>query len=321
MQRTKFTSQNRIPDAINCSITREFTQIPNELLRNPNISHKAKSILCLLLSNREGWTSYIETIKKFSKEGDEAIRSGLSELEEHGYLLRVRYRDKQTKVWRGSFWAYTDIPNNFNMEGQIETVNEMGYEVAFGTENPQVENPDVDILEVEDQRLKIPIYKNTNNNKINIYLSDPDFPQMESNKKVKLNESNSSPKKTEEPPQKKPPIKERNGQYLPIAKRLAEIVKTSKNIKTPPEKLHAWTDPIRRLIESEEVDPVRIDTVLDWYADNIGGPYIPVIESGHSLRDKFIRLETAMKNNGYRDKPRSKPIQAISRPAGKQYPC
>ncbi len=169
--------------------------------------------------------------------------------------------------------------------------------------------------------LKFTNNKFTNNKFTKGELSDPNFPQMESNKKVKLNGSNSSPKKTEEPPQKKPAMKERNGQYLPIAKRLAEIVKTSKNIKTPPEKLHAWTDPIRRLIESEGVDPDRLNTALDWYADNSGGQYIPVIMSGQALKDKFPNLENAMKSNGYRDKPRSKPTQAIGRPAGKQYPC
>ena len=53
MERTKGAVAFNLPDAINCSITKEFTQIPNDLLRNPEISGKAKSILFLLLSKRK----------------------------------------------------------------------------------------------------------------------------------------------------------------------------------------------------------------------------------------------------------------------------
>ena len=87
----------RIPDVINISTTKNFTQVPNDLLRNPEISGKAKALLCLLLSNQEGWYSYMATLQKTMKEGRDAIYSGLSELEEFGYLQRIHYRDTETK--------------------------------------------------------------------------------------------------------------------------------------------------------------------------------------------------------------------------------
>ena len=186
-----FTIEN-IPDAINCSLTKEFTQIPNELLRNPKISGKAKALLCLLLSNKEGWKSYITTIKRMVKEGEDAIRSGISELEEHGYLLRIKYRDKKTKVWRGSFWAYTDLPWKLNIDNQKQIIEQSGFEIPEiqlekikkpDTGNPEPENPDMEnpgLIILMDNNLKV---KNSN-----LSLKDKSF-------KSKLDDS-SNRKKT-----------------------------------------------------------------------------------------------------------------------------
>ena len=100
MNRTKYSEKFNLPDAINCSLTKDFTQVPNALLRNPNITSKAKAILCLLLSNKNGWHSHITVIQKMMKEGTDAIQSGLQELEKHGHLIRLKYRDIQTKIWK-----------------------------------------------------------------------------------------------------------------------------------------------------------------------------------------------------------------------------
>jgi len=109
MQRTK----TRLPDSINLSPTGDFTQVPNDLIRNPAISSKAKVVLIILLSNREGWTSYKSTLRLSMKEGINSVDQSLKELEELGYLMRIRYKDKNSKQFTGTLWAYTDIPNNF----------------------------------------------------------------------------------------------------------------------------------------------------------------------------------------------------------------
>ena len=124
MKRTKHKIV--FPDAINCSITKDFTQVPNNLLRNPAISGKAKALLCLLLSNKDGWKSYFTTIKQMMKEGDSALRSSVNELEEHQYLLRIRYKNKQTKQFAGSFWAYTDTQGEFNLSEHLEALETKG---------------------------------------------------------------------------------------------------------------------------------------------------------------------------------------------------
>ena len=175
MERTKGVATLNLPDAINCSITKDFTQIHNNLLRNPEISGKAKSILFLLISNREGWKSHIIAIKNNMKEGEEAIRSGLLELEKHGYLIRLRYRDKITKSWKGSFWAYTDLPHRFVIQNQFDYIEKSGLEIPSLEEpdNPQVGNPNVANPEVENHGLKILIYKNNKLEKEQIiYISN-----------------------------------------------------------------------------------------------------------------------------------------------------
>ena len=115
MQRSKNHHDNsRIPDAINQSLEEDYARIPNDILRNPDLSFRAKGVLCLLLSNRDGWKSYMNTLLSFTIEGKEAIRKALVELETNGYLRRVQYRDIHTKHIIGYIWAYTNEAFVFN---------------------------------------------------------------------------------------------------------------------------------------------------------------------------------------------------------------
>lgn len=128
-----------IPDAINKSKSRNFTQIPNEFLRNPDISAKAKTVLSILLSNSEGWTSYFSTLQKMMKEGEDAIKSALVELQNHGYLMKLKYRDKNSKHIRGSVWVYSDEPGEFpELEKTEKILNQYNMEfLPYDTENFQ----------------------------------------------------------------------------------------------------------------------------------------------------------------------------------------
>jgi len=137
-----------LPDAINASTSKDFSIVANSITRNPNISGKAKSILTLLLSNKEGWTTYFTTMKTMMQEGEDALRSGVAELEKHQLLIRVKYRDKITKKFVGSFWAYTDNPGSFRMEWHLKTLESHGWEPVFPNRKPRRgkpyrENPDM----------------------------------------------------------------------------------------------------------------------------------------------------------------------------------
>ena len=102
---------------------------------------------------------------------------------------------------------------------------------------------------------------------------------------------------------KKPNAQERNKQYLPLAECLSKIICSKKNIKHTRNQINSWTNDIRRLHEDNGIDPERIKSVLSWYQKNIGGQYIPVVESGSSLRIKFTKLEDAIERQGGQTTP------------------
>lgn len=93
--------------------------------------------------------------------------------------------------------------------------------------------------------------------------------------------------------------KKKNNIYLPLAKKLQQAIQSKKNISHTPAQIESWSKEIKRLIIQNKVSYERVENVIDWYGDNIGGQFIPVVESGSSLREKFSRLETAMERNGY----------------------
>ena len=105
--------------------------------------------------------------------------------------------------------------------------------------------------------------------------------------------------------QNTPSLKERNKIYLPQADFLANIVCSTKNVKISAPKLNSWAAEIRKIVETDGVTIDRIDKALEWYKNNAGREYIPVIESGTSLRNKFLMLENAIA----REQKSTKPVQ------------
>ena len=92
----------------------------------------------------------------------------------------------------------------------------------------------------------------------------------------------------------KPSIQERNTQFIPLTEQLSSIIQTNKSITHNKQQIKSWANELRKLHEGNKISIERMQKTLDWYEDNIGGQYIPVIESGDSFRQKFIRLEDAM---------------------------
>jgi hypothetical protein len=117
------------------------------------------------------------------------------------------------------------------------------------------------------------------------------------NNNIKLHSPEQNSGEIDSSKSKKLSIVERNKQCLPICSKLSQIIRSKKNIKHTPTQLRSWSNEIRKLIEGNKISADRINQVLDWYKGTIGEKYIPVIESGASLREKFTRLEDAMKRD------------------------
>lgn len=104
-------------------------------------------------------------------------------------------------------------------------------------------------------------------------------------------------------------------EFLPLAHQLANIIQSNKRITIPLHQRQSWALSIRRLCSSVHINPGRVKRALDWYADHAGEPYVPVIESGQTLRDKFLKLEAAIE----RDHPGNNRGQRDTRPTQSQH--
>ena len=106
-----------------------FTVVSNDILMNNFMSMKATCLLLKMLGRPDNWDYTINGMKTFCKEGRDAIRSALQELEYFGYLERRKVRDARGR--------YTDI-EYIIYEEPISSPPQSGYPES---ENPSLENP------------------------------------------------------------------------------------------------------------------------------------------------------------------------------------
>lgn len=76
---------------------RGYTNIPNSIFMNKNLSNKAKGLLCTLLSLPPHWKFTEQGLVTLSKDGRDSVRSALKELETTGYVHREKERVRNEK--------------------------------------------------------------------------------------------------------------------------------------------------------------------------------------------------------------------------------
>lgn len=113
-----------------------------------------------------------------------------------------------------------------------------------------------------------------------------------------------------------PDLEEKNEYYLPYVQRLAQIVfstpgamRSKQKVQLDAARTKQWVNEIRLLCDKDGVTTNKLSRVLDWYADHIGGEYIPVVKSGSSLREKWPNLLAAI------ERGKSKPKSSGSKPS------
>ena len=72
-----------------------FTAVPNRILEDEELSWRAKGLWSWLSGRPDGWTTNVELMTRQGKEGRDAVRKALSELEESGYLIREAIKDRR----------------------------------------------------------------------------------------------------------------------------------------------------------------------------------------------------------------------------------
>ena len=94
-----------------------WTVIRNEVINDDRLSFKATGVLVYILSKPDHWqtsTAHLATVKK---EGLDAIRTAMTELERAGYVKRRRYQDTLGR------WKYDiDVYDN-PVQKPVQTVD------------------------------------------------------------------------------------------------------------------------------------------------------------------------------------------------------
>ena len=154
-------------------ITTKFGVIPNSILNDKTLSAKAKGLWVYLQSKPENWNFSTERIANDFSDGITAIRSGLQELENAGYLIREA--DRSEGKFNGYDYTLTDEP----MLGKPSSENPP-------TVNPSTENLQ-DISNIEYSKKEI-VKKRENTQAFDFlkkhYKSNLDVFEMQNKKNV-----------------------------------------------------------------------------------------------------------------------------------------
>ena len=176
--------------------TRDYTVMSNHHLKNRLLSLKAKGLLSVMLSLPDEWDYTLRGLAAISKEGVDAIREAIRDLEDAGYIVRSRGRNEKGQLSGTEYMIYEhpqqsadaapvlDIPTqeksvvadepkresesikslDFNTSKTIsescETPNSSGKTPMW--ENPTLENPTL-----ENPTLENPTQLNTKRSKTN----------------------------------------------------------------------------------------------------------------------------------------------------------
>ena len=97
-----------------------FAQIHNAALADGTLSFKARGILAFLLSRPPGWQTSAERLARSGVDGERAIKSGLKELEDRGYLKRTRSHNPDG-TWRHE-QVITDQPELVKDGDEMPTI-------------------------------------------------------------------------------------------------------------------------------------------------------------------------------------------------------
>jgi hypothetical protein len=87
-----------------------YTVVPNEPLRDRDLSWKAKGLLVYLLSMDEEWVVYKKDLSKRSKDGYDSTDSAFKELENHGYIINEGKSSNELGLFSGNDYSVFPTP-------------------------------------------------------------------------------------------------------------------------------------------------------------------------------------------------------------------
>jgi hypothetical protein len=88
---------------------RDFTILPNALLRDSKLSFKARGVLAMILTNGDEWVVNAGWVQSQGTEGREAVKGALDELRDDGYARYEKAQDAHGQ-WTIHRWTFYDEP-------------------------------------------------------------------------------------------------------------------------------------------------------------------------------------------------------------------
>ena len=134
--------------------TKDYTIMANHHLKNRDLSLKAKGLLSVMLSLPEDWHFTVHGLVSICKEGRDSNSGAVRELEEAGYIVRHRLRDKEGHINGLEYIIYEtpQKPENNGPDGGKTPV-----EVEANTEEATEE---VDVPSKPESRMTAPVTEN-----------------------------------------------------------------------------------------------------------------------------------------------------------------
>ena len=165
-----------------------YTVMANYHLRDNRLSLKAKGLMSVMLSLPDDWDYTLRGLACICKEGVDAIREAIRELERAGYILRSRERNEKGQMKNTEYVIYEEPQE----PETLDDCDNEDYAPILGSptlEKPTLENPTLDHPTLENPALDHPALENPT--QININKTNTE-PKKEKNKKVR-NEPNPYP--------------------------------------------------------------------------------------------------------------------------------
>ena len=90
-----------------------FTQISNAFVQSDKISSKAKIVMCVMQSLPDTWKYSVNGLRGYFKESKDFIQTGIHDLENLGYLVRIQLQKEHGKFGQ----------NIYIMDDEVVTVD------------------------------------------------------------------------------------------------------------------------------------------------------------------------------------------------------
>ena len=137
--------------------TKDFTVMSNHHLKNKDLSLRSKGLLSFMLSLPEDWDYSLKGLATLNKEGIDAIRSAINELEAFGYIERSRVRNEKGQLGENEYIIH-ELPispepkqteptlENPTLDNPVQAEPEQGKSTQLNTNKSNTEISNTDLL-------------------------------------------------------------------------------------------------------------------------------------------------------------------------------